>query len=177
MIRSVIPLIAFMLFFLEPVFSLFSPIEINDNVYILVPRFVIVHLLFIAVFYKSKTALGYALLFGLLYDIFYIDIIGLYAFLYPFIIYIGNLLIKYIHKTSVSAILLTVLLISLLEVFSYGFSSIISITTLDFKSFMETRLMPTVIANMIFVIMYALFFHYVLEKKVMVKLRTTSNRI
>ena len=52
MIRSIIPLIAVLLFFLEPVFSLFSPIEIGGNSYTLVPRFVIVYLIFIAVYYR-----------------------------------------------------------------------------------------------------------------------------
>ena len=33
MIRSIIPLIAVLLFFLEPVFSLFSPIELGTIVY------------------------------------------------------------------------------------------------------------------------------------------------
>ncbi len=55
MIRFVIPLIAVLLFFLEPVFSLFSPIDIGGMSYTLVPRFVIVYLIFIAVYYSQKT--------------------------------------------------------------------------------------------------------------------------
>ena len=54
MIRSIIPLIAILLFFLEPVFSLFSPLEIGGALYTLVPRFVIVFLVFIAVYYSRQ---------------------------------------------------------------------------------------------------------------------------
>lgn len=171
MIRSIIPLVAVLLFFMEPVLSLFSPLTIGDEFYVLVPRFVIIHLLFIAIFYDSKKALIYGIIFGLLYDMFYIDIIGLYAFLYPLIIFIASAIIKLIYRNIATAIFITLVLISLLEVFSFGFSTIISITTIDFKTFMMNRLLPTVVANLVFILLYALFFHYYLEKKVIVKLK------
>ena len=37
-----------------------------------------------------KRAMLYALVFGLLYDVFFIDIIGLYSFLYPLICLIAS---------------------------------------------------------------------------------------
>ena len=88
MIRFIIPLIAVILFFLEPVFSLFSPVSIADVSYTLVPRFVIVYLIFITVYYRRKQAMIYGIILGLLYDMYYIDIIGVYTFLYPVICYL-----------------------------------------------------------------------------------------
>lgn len=167
MIRSIIPLIALFLFFLEPVFSLFSPIALGDEFYILVPRFVIIYFIFITVYYRRKTAITYGIIFGLLYDMFYIDIIGLYAFLYPMICLIASFFIRYIYKHIVTVILLTLCLVALLEFFSYGFASLIDITSIELKEFLSNRLLPTLIANSIFVIMFGWFFKRFIDSKMM----------
>ena len=113
-----------MLFFLEPVFSLFSPIEFQEERYTLVPRFVIVYLIFIAVYYDRKRAIIYGIVLGLLYDMFYIDIIGLYAFLYPLICFIATLIIRQIHRHIVTVMFLALFLIVVLELLSYFFASL-----------------------------------------------------
>lgn len=165
--RSIIPLIAFVLFFMEPVFSLFSPIEFNNQLFTLVPRFVIVCLIFIAVYDSRKHAIIYGIIFGLLYDVFYIDIIGLYAFLYPLISVIAASVIRYIHRHIVTVIILSLLLIAFLELLSYGFASLISITSIEFNEFVKSRLVPTMIANSLFVIMFGWFFKKVIEPKIL----------
>lgn len=163
--RSIIPLIAVVLFFMEPVFSLFSPISYNGHLFTLVPRFVIVSLIFIAVYDNKKQAMIYAAILGLLYDMYYIDIIGLYTVLYPLICLIAASLIRYIHRHIVTVVLLSIVLIAFLEFLSYGFASLISITTIEFDAFIKGRLLPTLIANLLFVIMFGWFFKKVLEPK------------
>ncbi len=74
-----IPFVAVLLFLLEPEFALFSPIDLNEETVYLVPRFLILYLIFISIYYNRKRAVIYGLIFGLLYDVFYIDIIGLYS--------------------------------------------------------------------------------------------------
>lgn len=167
MIRSIIPLIITVLFFMEPIFSLFSPISYGNMLLTLVPRFVIVALVFIAVYGRKKDAVIYGIVFGLLYDIYYIDIIGLYAFLYPVISLIAAGIIYLIHRHIVTVAILALLLIALLELLSYGFVSFISITTIGFAEFLTMRLMPTMIANSLFVIMFSWFFKKLIEKKML----------
>ena len=169
MIRSIIPLVAVLLFFLEPVFSLFSPIDVSDNLYVLVPRFVIVYLIFIAVYYSRQRAIIYGIVFGLLYDMFYIDIIGLYAFLYPLICFIAAGIIRYVHKHIITVILLTLLLIALLEVLSYSFVSLIALTSIEPDVFISTRLVPTMIGNSLFVIMFGWIFKKLIDNRVLLK--------
>ncbi|RKJ49914.1 rod shape-determining protein MreD, partial [Butyricicoccus sp. 1XD8-22] len=77
-VRSLIPFVAVVLFLLEPEFALFSPIQLNDQIIYLVPRFLILYLIFVSIYYSRQRAVIYGLVFGLLYDVFYIDIIGLY---------------------------------------------------------------------------------------------------
>lgn len=167
MIRIVIPFMITVLFFMEPIFSLFSPISYGDELLTLVPRFVVVALIFIAVYGRRKLAIIYGIVFGLLYDIFYIDIIGVYAFLYPMICLLAEAVIRIIHKRLFVVIIITIVLIGLLELLSYGFASLISITTIEFNDFVKGRLVPTIIANGLFVLMFGWFFHKVIKEKVL----------
>ena len=166
MIRSVIPLIAVLLFFLEPVFTLFSPVEIGGETYTLVPRFVIVYLVFIAVYYGRKRALVYGIILGLLYDMYHIDIIGLYAFLYPLICYIASLIIRQIHRHIVTVMFLSLFLIMILELLSYFYASLLSLTTIGLDEFISGRLVPTIIANSFFVGMFGWLFKNLIYKRV-----------
>ncbi|WP_342505308.1 rod shape-determining protein MreD [Sporosarcina sp. FSL K6-2383] len=165
MIRFVIPLIAVILFFLEPVFSLFSPIEIGGMRYTLVPRFVIVYLIFIAVYYNQRNAIIYGIVLGLLYDMFHIDIIGLYAFLFPLVCYIATLIIHQIHRHILTVMFLALFLIAVLELLSYFFASLVSLTSIGFDEFITDRLIPTMIANSVFVGMFGLLFKNFIDKK------------
>lgn len=163
--RSVIPILAVLLFFLEPVFSLFSPIEIEGLRYTLVPRFVIVYLIFVAVYYGRQRAILYGILLGLLYDMFYIDIIGLYAFLYPLICFIAALIMRYLHRHILTVMLLSLFLVAVLEILSYFFASLIALTSIDTHEFFTNRLVPTMMANSLFVIMFGWFFKTLIYKR------------
>lgn len=167
MIRFIIPLIAVMLFFLEPAFSLFSPIEIGGDRYTLVPRFVIVYLIFMAIYINRRQAIIYGIVLGLLYDMFHIDIIGLYAFLYPSICFIAALIIRQIHRHIGTAMMLALFLIVVLEILSYFFASLLSLTSIGFDEFITGRLAPTMIANSIFVGMFGWFFRNLIYKRVL----------
>lgn len=166
MIRIIIPLIAVVLFFLEPVFSLFSPIELGDVRYTLVPRFVIVYLVFIASFYDLRKAVIYGLLFGLLYDMYHIDIIGIYTFLYPLICFLASVIIRQVHRSTLTVMLLSVVMVVLLEMMSFFFASLISLTSIGFDVFLTARLVPTVIANSVFIILFGWIFRNLLYKRV-----------
>ena len=167
MIRSIIPLIAVILFFLEPVFSLFSPLELDGNLYTLVPRFVIVYLIFIAVYYSRQRAIVYGIVFGLLYDMFFIDIIGLYAFLYPLICIIATVIIRQVYRHLLTVMLLSLFLIALLELLSFFFASLISLTLIGMDEFISFRLIPTMFANSIFVIMFGWVFKNLIYRRVL----------
>lgn len=165
MIRFIIPLIAVILFFLEPVFSLFSPVTIGDGQYTLVPRFVIVYLIFIAVYYSRQRAIIYGFALGLLYDMYHIDIIGVYTFLYPVICYLATLIIRQVHRHIITVMLLSLLMVALLEISSYFFASLIALTAIGFEDFLMSRLSPTMIANSIFVCMFGYFFKQLIDKR------------
>ncbi|WP_432355771.1 rod shape-determining protein MreD [Sporosarcina sp. A2] len=167
--RFIIPLIAVVLFFLEPVFSLFSPIELGSVRYTLVPRFVIVYLVFIASYYDLRKAVLYGLCFGLLYDMYHIDIIGIYTFLYPLICFLASVIIRQVHRSTGTVMLLSLFMVVLLETMSYLFASLISLTSISLDVFATARLIPTVIANLIFIILFGWLFKNLIYKRVVEK--------
>lgn len=151
----ILPLIGAALFFLEPLFSLFSPLEISGGYYTLVPRFLILYLIFTAVYYDRTRAVAYALFFGLLYDVFFIDIIGLYSFLYPLISLLAGTLLKAGSQRLPVAAALGLGLVVLLEILLYLFFSFISFTSMPFGGFLGYRLMPSILANSVFLVVLA----------------------
>lgn len=150
MIRFLVPIVCLVLFFVEPIFGLFSPLSIGGSFYYVVPRFLILFLIFLTVFYELRHALFYGLFFGLLYDVFYIDIIGLYSFLYPAVCLIAAYFFKKIPQNLLSATLLALGLLVAMEVALYLFFQLIGLTDAPAGTFLTSRLWPTLIANALY---------------------------
>lgn len=173
-IRFLIPFIAILLFLLEPEFALFSPITMGEETIFLVPRFLILYLIFISVYYSKKRAALYGLFFGVLYDVFYIDIIGLYSVLYPLLCIIAGAIIKSIHQNFIITTILSIVLIAFMEIILYYFFSFIGLTTMMFEVFFVNRLLPTVIANLIFLLLTGWVFVYLLNTRFLQRERSLS---
>ncbi|EPD54291.1 rod shape-determining protein MreD [Paenisporosarcina sp. FSL H8-0542] len=168
--RLIIPAIAVVLFYLEPVFGLFSPLDISGEYRFLIPRFLIMYLIFISIYYSRNRAMLYALLFGLLYDVFFIDIIGLYSFLYPLICLIASFIVKFIHQHLIVTTALSLVLVAGLEFVLYQFFSLIGLTDISLAVFVRERLIPTMIANSIFLVVLGWAFKYVINARLLQRL-------
>ncbi len=162
MIRYVIVIISVLLFYMEPIFGLFSPIELNGETYTLVPRFLIIYLIFVSIYYNRKRAMLYGLFFGLLYDVFFIDIIGLYSFIYPLMCLVASFIIKFIHQHLLVATILALLLVAAVETLLFFFYTFIGIKVMTLASFSSYHLIPTMIANLVFILMFGWVFKYLL---------------
>jgi rod shape-determining protein MreD len=96
---------------------------------------------------------------------YHIDIIGIYTFLYPVICYLAALIIRQIHRHIISVMLLSMVMVALLELLSFFFASLIALTAISFEEFIVIRLMPTIIANSIFVAMFGYLFKRLIDAK------------
>ena len=168
--RFIIPAIAVVLFYLEPVFGLFSPLDISGEYRYLIPRFLIMYLIFISIYYSRNRAMLYALLFGLLYDVFFIDIIGLYSFLYPAICLVASFIVKFIHQHLIVTTLLSLVLVAVLEFMLYQFFSLIGLTDISLQVFVRERLIPTMIGNSIFLVVLGWAFKFVINAHLLQRL-------
>lgn len=165
MIRVLVILIALFLFYMEPIFGLLSPFKIGEEFYILVPRFLIMYLIFVAIYYDRKRAIILGGIFGLLYDVFFIDIIGLYSFIYPILIVIAAWVMRFIHLNIITLSLLNLLLLAGLEALLFVFNTVIGNSGLFFDEFLQLRLVPTMLANSVFLLSAGWFFKWLLIQR------------
>ena len=174
MVRFLIPFVAVLLFLVEPEFAMFSPIELKGHIYYLVPRFLILYLIFISIYYSRQRAVMYGLFFGVLYDVFYIDIIGLYSVLYPLICFLAGLIVKVIHQHLIVTTSISLILVAVLEFVLYQFFYLINFTSIPLIDFLQSRLLPTMIANMLFLMILGWAFKYLINTRVLQRAREVS---
>src|SRR5699024_5740440 len=90
--------------------------------------------------------------FLVLIDIVYTDIVGVYMFSYAVGIYIVYVLKKLLHTNFFVTIILTIVGISISEILISIIYSVIGITYLNVDEYVMYRLIPTILSNVIFVI-------------------------
>ncbi|MFJ5715525.1 rod shape-determining protein MreD [Neobacillus sp. NPDC093127] len=150
--KFLLPLLFLFLFLLESLFVQYLPEDVFGHNPILVPHFLFVAILFLTIFVDKKQGIIYAAIFGLLFDIVYVEIIGIYLFVYPFISYIISKIMQILQTNMIIAFLSTLFGIALLEVGVYEMNHLIHVTNVDFMSFINLRLYPTLILNAAFII-------------------------
>lgn len=148
------------MFILESVFLTFVPSYGIANQYVLVPHFLFLTLLFCAVFYRRNTVLVYAFIFGLIFDLFYTNLIGVYAYLFPLTVYLVCKLMASLHKIYFIIFVFSIAAMIFLEFLVLGIHTAIGQSLYGFEEFMHIRLWPTLIMNIVFL----LIFGYILQR-------------
>jgi rod shape-determining protein MreD len=151
--KFLLPLLFLFLFLLESVFVQYIPPEVFGRNYILVPHFLFAGILFLTIYGGRKYGLIYAAIFGLLFDIVWIEIIGIYFFLFPLITYLISKIMHVLQTNIIVAFLISLVGIALLELGVYEMDFLIHITTLEFMSFIKIRFNPTLILNAAFLLL------------------------
>jgi rod shape-determining protein MreD len=160
--KLILPFVVFLFFVLEST-VLQQILTKNDDIAI-VPRVLVIILLFIAIDGPKNAAIVYALSFGFLYDLLYTDVIGVYSFSLTIIIYLFVQLTKYLHIQFFLMLLFTVITIVLLELLVFTMYSMIGITSVTLLAFYERLLMPTLIFNSSVLILFYIPFKKMISK-------------
>ena len=158
MIRFKIFLLAVLVFISEGIFVEIFSEKLYTTPYILVPRFIVIFLVFLGVYGKRNLAIIYAFGMGIFYDVVYTEVLGVYLFALPLMAYFSTKLMKVlqINLGIVSSVCL--LAISVLEIIVYEVNLLIGFTSLTFIEFAQMRLLPTLILNLIFLILFGYVF-------------------
>ncbi|WP_338470396.1 rod shape-determining protein MreD [Niallia sp. XMNu-256] len=150
-----LPLIISLCFIFESIFVELLPEAFSSSKTILVPHFLIVVIIFTAVYGNRRHGLIYGVVFGLLFDIVYTEIIGIHLFLLPLVTYIAAWLMKLLQTNIFVVSVVTVIGVALLELGVYQINLLIGITDMTFVHFLNARLLPTLILNSIFIVITA----------------------
>lgn len=165
------PILFFILVFEGIALKLLPEMLINTNL-LIVPHWVFIFLVLIALFYDHSTtyySIIYACLFGLLVDIVYTNILGVYMFTYPVAIYVIQLLKGVFHTNIYTAILMTTVGLCVTEIIIHFIYLTVDITHMPFVDHFVYRLLPTILANLILLIIL-----YPLLKNILQRLSFTS---
>ncbi len=152
--KFLLPLLFLLLFIAESLFVQFLPADFFGQNRTLAPRFLFSALLLLTIFVGRKQGILYAAIFGLLFDIVYIEIIGIYLFLFPFITYIVSKIMHVLQANIIVAFFVSILGIALLEIGVYEMYYLIHVTNLDFVSFLKLRLYPVLLLNAVFLLIF-----------------------
>lgn len=159
-IRLLLPLMAFLLLIFEGVAIDLLPTVITSKELLVVPHWVFIFLLLMNLFYDTNDtyhSIAYGILFGLLIDIVYTDLLGVYMFVYPFTLYLIHLMKRILHTNLLMSILILIVSLTVVETIIYFIYLFTGMISSPITFFLLKRLLPTVIANVLFIVpLYAL---------------------
>lgn len=154
------PLILAIAFYMESVFVQYVPPDIFHFPNLLVPHFLIIFFVMMGIFYFRNLSIVYAAVFGLIYDIYYTEIIGIYFFLFPICVYLASKIARLLYAHIFTTIFATLFCISIVEFVVYGFYLFVMQNNIELEDFLSIRFWPTLALNGIVL----LFVYYPFKK-------------
>lgn len=156
-----LPLILFVFLVFEGLAINLLPTEIALSENLFIAHWVLALLVYIAVYYDSRTtyySIIYAFIFGLLVDIIYTGVLGVYMFSYGLVIYIIHNLQKLLQRNFFVLILLGIFSFLMADSFIYLIYYVVGITEMVWQDYLVRRLLPTIVANLVFfIILFPIF--------------------
>jgi rod shape-determining protein MreD len=147
---SVVSFILFIFLLVEgTIFQVFVP-DAWGLPFTIVPRLVLIGVIFIGIYLGKNTGLVYGLIFGLLYDIIYTDMIGVYTLTMGLMGFMAGIAARYFHQTLLFTSVTIFILTTFNECLAYGFYELFRLSNMTMSDFLLRELLPTVLFNGIF---------------------------
>ena len=145
-------LILFGLLFDGLISGIFSEYLYTENGNVMVPRLIILVLVMVSFYLPRNKMILYALIFGFLYDSYYVGILGIYVAIFPLIVYVTDKLNQVLNPNPITIGMMVFINLSILETMLYGIYKILGFTVINMNMFMAGRLGPTLLLNLVFFI-------------------------
>ena len=166
--RYLIPIYLLVAFYLDGAISSLGEQWLYTPDHTLISRLPMLMFIMVAFVLPEETNLSwYAVGIGLLYDLYYTGMIGMYLFVLPLIIYIVRYLKQYIPDSPFFIGLVDVICLTLLEASIYIMNRLVNLTSMTPVDFISNVLAPTIALNLVFFI-----FLYLPLKKLLLKLKS-----
>lgn len=157
MSRFFLPFLISVVFVSESLFVNFIAVQPFFRQWILSPRFVLIVLIFMAVYLNKKQAMMYGAIFGMLYDIAFTDILGVYMFGLPAICYLMSKIMKVLQNNVIVVSLTAVFGVAILEFYVYGINLLVHVTEMTLNEFLAMRFYPTLALSAVFCVLFSYF--------------------
>lgn len=142
-------LIGLICFVIENVFAknIVSVVDNTEHVFVL--RLVMIYLVFLAIYGERNFAIILAFVLGLAFDIVNLEIVGIYLAIFPAIVYLSAKLMRFLPEYMATVSFICFLAVFLLEVSIFITFRLIGITQYSFMTFVEKRLVYTMLLNFV----------------------------
>ncbi|WP_010099002.1 rod shape-determining protein MreD [Ornithinibacillus scapharcae] len=150
-----LPLILLLLVVMEGVALDILPSGLIDSDLMITPHWVLMFLVLVAIFYDRRNSyhsIIYAMIFGLLIDIAYTGILGVYMFTYGVVIYIIHELRNMLHSNIYSVLLFGIISIIISDLIINLIYYVVGIMDAAWMDYAMYRLLPSILANSIFLL-------------------------
>ncbi|TGB04171.1 rod shape-determining protein MreD [Halobacillus salinus] len=158
--RYVIALFCLFLLVMQGMAMGWLPSSLVYSNVLITPHWVLVFIFLMAIFYdrdNTYVAVWFGLVFGLLTDVVYTGVLGVYMVSYALVAYIIHGMNRWLHSTFFGASVLTIVGVALADTSLYIIYSFVQVTDMTWANYAVLRLLPTLAANMIFfIILYPL---------------------
>lgn len=165
MIKSL--LIFILLFTFDNLLGIFFPLRTLFGSYIVVPYFVLIGFCIHTFYDEDNTLPWIAFAFGLIYDMFGANLLGLYATLFPLLVIIVK---KYVIPTTpinfISLFYIATVAILVVETIMYLLVVVITPVNMTIFAFIQYRLIVTIVFNtLVLAVIYPLMVRGLTPKK------------
>ncbi|WP_174613937.1 rod shape-determining protein MreD [Virgibacillus ihumii] len=154
--RLIIPFILFVLLIMEGVALELLPVSLVTGDIVIVPHWILAFLVMMAIFYDRENtymSILYGVIFGLLIDVVYTGVLGVYMFTYAVVIYIVHNLTKLLHANIFGVIVLGIVGLLLAEISINVVFSFVGLSEMKWSTYLLYRMLPTVLANLLFLLL------------------------
>ena len=132
--------------------GIFSEYLYTENGNVMVPRLIILILVMVSFYLPRNKMIIYAIIFGFLYDSYYVGVLGIYVAIFPLIVYVTDRLNQVLNPNPITIGMMVFINLSILETMLYWIYKILGFTMIDMNTFMAGRLGPTLLLNLVFFI-------------------------
>ena len=153
--KAYLPLILIVFVILEGLAINLLPERFLSGNYLIIAHWALAFLVFIAVYYDLEDtyySILYGFIFGLLIDIVYTGILGIYMFSYGVTMYAIHALQRVFQQNFHVLVLSGALAFLLGDLLIYIMYSVISVTDMGWKEYLLERSIPTLLANLLFLL-------------------------
>lgn len=163
--RLILPLTAFLFFIIESSFANLLAGNIFGGDKIIVPRFIMIFIAFITIYGTRRNGMVYGFILGIMYDVVYTEILGIYMFMLPFFAYLIAKIMRILQSNLLVTVLTSLLFITLLELIVYQINILIGFAQIEINTFLKVRLVPTLLLNLAFLVVFSYPLKRMIEKQ------------
>ena len=142
-------LIGILLFYIDTIIGLVIPMHFGKIDVIFVPHLTLMYLLILTIYRSFGVALVLAIFLGLITDLYYGNIYGLYMFGYILAVVVMDRCFKIFYKDKVMIFIIILVSTILIEIYVALIYGLIGFIQFNLIEFLLLRLLPTFIVNLL----------------------------